>query len=244
MFVAEQQKVCGSCKRRLSREAFNRAGTGLQHWCRECFRDYFKRRGAKHVKQSDASRRRRAAAARRSMTAYLTMHPCVDCGERDQRVLDFDHLGEKRELVSALVARGARWSRIEAEIALCDVRCANCHRRVTARRAGWSRLVGNVDDPRRGFSAPVRRNLSHVHGILARGRCVDCGEPDMLVLEFDHVGVKRAQISRMVFNVSLAALKREIAECEIRCCNCHRRATAERRRPAREARSTVSVEPP
>jgi len=48
----------------------------------------------------------------------------------------------------------------------------------------------------------------------------------------------------MVFNVSQATLGREIAECEIRCCNCHRRATAERRALTREAGSTVSVEPP
>lgn len=146
--------------------------------------------------------------------------------------------------MSALVARGAPWARIAEEIAQCEVRCANCHRRVTARRAGWSRLVGNVDDPRRGFSAPVRRNLNYVHGVLARSACVDCGERDMVVLEFDHVGVKRAQISKMVFNVSLATLEREVAECELRCCNCHRRMTARRRALARDAGSTVSVEPP
>lgn len=159
-------------------------------------------------------------------------------------MLDFDHVGEKRELVSALVARAAAWPRIEAEIAQCEVRCANCHRRVTARRAGWSRLAGNADDPQRGFSAPVRRNLNLVHGTLARSSCADCGERDMLVLEFDHVGVKRGQISQMVFNVSLATLEREIAECEIRCCNCHRRATARRRALARGAGSTVSGGPP
>jgi len=242
--VSGEQKQCGRCKRKLPHGAFNRAGTGLQHWCRDCFREYFRRRGPKHLEQAGASRRRRATAARAARVAYLQAHPCVDCGERDLCVLDFDHLGDKRELVSALVARGAPWIRIEAEIALCQVRCANCHRRVTARRAGWSRLVGDVDDPRRGFSAPVRRNINHVHGILALGECVDCGERDMLVLEFDHVGAKRAQISKMVFNVSLATLKREIAECEIRCCNCHRRATAERRRVAGEARTKVSVEPP
>ena len=133
---------------------------------------------------------------------------------------------------------------IEAEIARCDVRCANCHRRVTAYRAGWSRLAGDIDDPRRGFSAPVRRNLRVVHSALAAGRCVDCGEPDMLVLEFDHVGKKRGQISRMVWNVALATLEAELAECEIRCCNCHRRITAKRRaRPVRRG-STLSVEPP
>jgi len=242
--VNDERKHCGRCKRDLPRASFNRAGADLQHWCRECFRDYFRRRGAKHLQQAAASRRGRAAKARASLVAYLHAHPCVDCGERDLRVLDFDHLGEKRELVSSLVARGAPWERIEAEIALCEVRCANCHRRVTARRAGWSRLAHDVDDPRRGFSVSVRRNLNHVHGILALGACEDCGERDMLVLEFDHVGIKREQVSRMVFNVSLATLKQEIAECELRCCNCHRRATAQRRELARESRSTVSVEPP
>lgn len=228
----------------LPTSAFNRAGAGLQHWCRECFRDYFRRRGETHLRQVRASRAKRVAAARAHLAEHLNDHPCVDCGESDVRVLDFDHVGEKRELVSSLVARGAPWRRIAAEIVQCEVRCANCHRRVTARRAGWSRLAGDVDDPRRAFSAPVRRNLNLVHGILARSSCVDCGEQDMLVLEFDHVGTKRGQISHMVFNVSLATLEREIAECEIRCCNCHRRITALRRTLAREARTTVSVEPP
>jgi hypothetical protein len=244
VFVATASKTCGSCGLELPAVAFNRAGAGLQHWCRECFRDYFRRRGAAHIRQVEATRAKRVSAARERMTAHLRAHPCIDCGERDPRVLDFDHVGEKRELVSSLVARGARWSRIAEEIAQCEVRCANCHRRVTARRAGWSRLAGDVDDPRRGFSDPVRRNLTLVHGILARSSCVDCGERDMLVLEFDHIGVKRGQISTMVFNVSLATLRREIAECEIRCCNCHRRVTAVRRTLVREARSTVSVEPP
>lgn len=178
------------------------------------------------------------ARAKRHVAAYLAGYPCVDCGEPDARVLDFDHVGRKIEVVSSLAARGAPTARIDAEIARCEVRCANCHRRVTARRSGWSRLAGDVDDPRRGFSAPVRRNLNHVHRLLAAGRCVDCGEADMLVLEFDHIGAKRGQISTMVWNVSLRTLTAELARCQIRCCNCHRRATAARRAV------TLSAEPP
>jgi hypothetical protein len=236
-------KRCGRCHRELPLAAFNRMGEGRQHWCRECFRDYFRSRGDTHRRQSAAARLKRVTAARRFVAEFLRANPCVDCGEADPRVLDFDHVTGKAALVSALVARGAPRARVEAEIAHCEVRCANCHRRVTARRAGWSRLAGDVDDPRRRFSSPVRRNLNHVHAVLARGRCADCGEPDMLVLEFDHVGTKRGQISTMVWNVSLATLERELAECEIRCCNCHRRVTAGRRAAGR-VRSTVSGEPP
>jgi hypothetical protein len=240
----EQSRRCGKCGLERPLGDFNRMGSGAQYWCRACFRDDFRARGERHRAQSGASRQRRVAAARRFITAYLAEHPCVDCGEGDARVLDFDHLADKAELVSALVARGAPRARIEAEIAKCEVRCANCHRRVTARRAGWSRLAGDIDDPRRGFSPPVRRNLQFVHAVLAAARCADCGEPDMLVLEFDHVGTKRGQISTMVWNVGLATLRSEVAECEIRCCNCHRRVTAKRREAARAGRSTVSGEPP
>jgi hypothetical protein len=237
-------KRCGKCARELPYEAFNRMKDGLQHWCRDCFRDYFRSRGDLHRRQSAAARRKRVAAARRHVAEHLRANPCVDCGEADLRVLDFDHVADKVALVSALAAWGAPTARLDAEIAGCEVRCANCHRRATARRAGWSRLSADVDDPRRRFPAPARRNLNHVHSLLAAGSCADCGEADMLVLEFDHVGEKRGQISTMVWNVSLATLERELAACEIRCCNCHRRATAYRRELAREAGSTVSVEPP
>jgi hypothetical protein len=245
MFVSEiLTKRCRRCGAELPIEAFNRMGAGTQYWCRECFRAYFKARGDQHRRQSGAARAKRVAAAREFAGAYLAAHPCVDCGEQDTEVLDFDHVAGKVSLVSALVAWGAPSRRIEEEIARCEVRCANCHRRVTARRAGWSRVAGDVEDPRRRFSAPARRNLRLVHGLLAAGRCVDCGEPDMVVLEFDHVGEKRGQISTMVWNVSLATLEAELARCEIRCCNCHRRITAARRRSSGDRRSTVSVEPP
>jgi hypothetical protein len=237
-------KSCGRCERELPLSSFNRRGTGTQHWCRECFRSYFQARGDAHRRQSAEARRRRVASARGFVDAYLAAHPCVDCGEPAREVLDFDHVAGKVALVSALAAWGAPRRTIEAEIARCEVRCANCHRRVTAHRAGWSRLAGDAEDPRRGFSAPVRRNLRVVQGILAAGRCVDCGEDDMLVLEFDHVGAKRGQISTMVWNVGLATLRAELAECEIRCCNCHRRVTAARRRSGGDRRSRVSGEPP
>ena len=71
---------------------------------------------------------------------YFKTHPCLDCGERDPVVLEFDHLRDKLfDISAALIQR--RWSAVLAEIAKCEVVCANCHRRRTARRRGALRAV-------------------------------------------------------------------------------------------------------
>ncbi len=62
------------------------------------------------------------------------MHPCVDCGESDIRVLQFDHTDPAAKIteVSQLL-RNASWPRVLMEIEKCEVRCGNCHRRKTLR---------------------------------------------------------------------------------------------------------------
>jgi hypothetical protein len=61
----------------------------------------------------------------------LEARSCVDCGEGDPVVLDFDHRADKRGDVSKLAAWGVSIATLQREIAKCDVRCANCHRRRT-----------------------------------------------------------------------------------------------------------------
>lgn len=85
----------------------------------------------------------------RLLYEYLCEHPCVDCGERDPVVLELDHVrGDKRDNIANLIRSGRSWEPIRAEIAKCEVRCANCHRRATARRNGtWKKLIWSQDDP-------------------------------------------------------------------------------------------------
>lgn len=72
---------------------------------------------------------------------YLATHPCVDCGERDPVVLEFDHVrGEKEWEVAHMVRCAYPIARIKAELLKCEVRCANCHRRKTAQQFGWYRV--------------------------------------------------------------------------------------------------------
>jgi len=77
---------------------------------------------------------------RREVMAYLASHPCVDCGNADPIVLEFDNRepGQKLKEVSLLMI-SRRWPHVLHEIEKCDVRCVNCHRRRTATQYRWSR---------------------------------------------------------------------------------------------------------
>jgi len=71
---------------------------------------------------------------------FFVAHPCVDCGEPDPVVLEFDHLERKAfDIGQALPYRN--WQSILDEISTCEVVCANCHRRRTARRKGSLRAL-------------------------------------------------------------------------------------------------------
>jgi hypothetical protein len=75
------------------------------------------------------------------------------------------------------------------------------------------------------------KNKDFVARVKRMSRCLDCGEGNPVVLDFDHVrGEKRANISDMVrWSYSLETIKKEIRKCEVRCSNCHRKKTHERR---------------
>jgi hypothetical protein len=220
---------CGRCGHDLPTESFNRLGDGLQWWCRTCFAAYFRERGDTHRQQSKAAKLARQRALRAHLLDHLRHHPCVECGEADPVVLEFDHIGDKTASISVMLSQTATRKAVDAEIAQCEVVCTNCHRRRTATRAGWRRASATSPLARPYATRHVGRNIAHVYDVLRRAACADCGESDPLVLEFDHVDLKRAAVTRLAwYGCSLATIDAEIARCEIRCANCHRRKTAKR----------------
>jgi hypothetical protein len=54
---------------------------------------------------------------------------CSECGIKDERVLDFHHLGNKTGTVCRLLLKGCSVKRLLDEINQCLVTCANCHRK-------------------------------------------------------------------------------------------------------------------
>lgn len=101
-------------------------------------RDYDKRWYANRTPEQKAEKVRRATERKHQLRTqvfeYLKTHPCIDCGETDPIVLEFDHIHDtKTSNIADMVGQGTGFAKILTEIAKCEVRCANCHRRRTAK---------------------------------------------------------------------------------------------------------------
>lgn len=130
-----KKKPCTRCKRKLGPEHFSpttsRGKVYASSACKKCLSEV-----------TTASRIRRRKLLRIRLVDYLNEHPCVDCGEADILVLEFDHrdASTKDNTIANMMVYAHSWERIEREIKLCDVRCANCHRRKTHKQLGWHGL--------------------------------------------------------------------------------------------------------
>jgi hypothetical protein len=137
---------CYSCKEEKWPSDFpiNRTRPdGLGTMCKACkkvynvayYADTKERRNPGRAERRQRVRRE----AREHVFAYLGEHPCVDCGETDIVVLDFDHQGDKTHEINAMIHAGRSWGEILAEIEKCEVVCSNDHRRRTAKAFRWYR---------------------------------------------------------------------------------------------------------
>jgi hypothetical protein len=70
---------------------------------------------------------------------------CVDCSESDPVALDFDHgNGLKSRNISEMIHAGVSLENLKLEMEKCVVRCANCHRKKTAKDFDWFKIkAGN-----------------------------------------------------------------------------------------------------
>lgn len=135
--------MCGVAK--PLEEFYANAGSagGRLARCKPCVRDRYA--------AGRSSRQREVLAY---IQAIKLERGCADCGYRDNAVaLDFDHLpGHVKEYRLATMAAGLKKEKIDAEIAKCDVVCANCHRIRTASR--------RETKSNRSFSAQIHRRVS------------------------------------------------------------------------------------
>lgn len=138
---------CAHCHQLKEEEEFawsNRRLGKRQKHCRDCMSVFNKasyaKKGDKEKRQIYENRVKRQTDAKQFVWDYLTAHPCVDCGETDPVILQFDHVrGKKKKDVSTMIQDGYSVEAIKEEIEKCLVRCANCHLRKTHQEKGWFR---------------------------------------------------------------------------------------------------------
>ena len=137
--------MCGRCGETKPVEEFNwrYRDRGLRdNYCRLCRtaykQEHYQANKARYVANAMRRRERVHMQNLRTLLTYLKTHPCVDCGETDPLVLEFDHLRNKSFNVSKGMVDKS-WEAVLIEIAKCEVVCANCHRRRTLLRGGYRR---------------------------------------------------------------------------------------------------------
>lgn len=160
---------------------------------------------------------------------YFLKNPCVECGEKNPVVLEFDHLINNKKF--SVGARKRNYKSLHQEIIKCQVLCVSCHRLKTAKEQSWYSWMGVTAAEDDLGSIDTYRQRTHrrrLYDFKCANPCVDCGEENPILLDFDHVrGKKKLSVARMV-NSSWDKIVTEAAKCEVRCCKCHRIKTIER----------------
>jgi hypothetical protein len=121
-------------KQRNQRDSFCRP-------CRSAYgKEHYEANKQRYIEQARASKEAIRLERTRYLLEFFAAHPCVDCGETDPVLLEFDHQEDKSFAIGAKLVQFA-WQRILDEMAKCEVVCANCHRRRTARRRSAVRAI-------------------------------------------------------------------------------------------------------
>lgn len=124
-------RICKSCDQELPLTEFYKNGPstgGRLLRCKKCV-----------VKRYAESVSRRAKRDRLYFQQIKLARGCADCGFRGHpAALEFDHLPGAVKLYRIAAMAGLKRELVDAEIAKCEVVCANCHRVRTANRLAMS----------------------------------------------------------------------------------------------------------
>lgn len=142
-------RICTKCGQEKSEQSFywlDKEHTKREWRCKACCiaaKARHIKENPEHAERVREGRAQRQAKKKERIIKYLATHPCVDCGEDDIQVLQFDHiepvLGNRKRRVGGFVNHSMK--RLMEEIAKCEIRCANCHVRRTRKQFGWELIL-------------------------------------------------------------------------------------------------------
>lgn len=136
----KKNKKCTKCKRELPISSFNWRIKNVKKssHCKECSRKYvrnhYKNNKKYYLKKAQKRNLIQQQKTQGVIGEYLQNHPCIDCGENNILVLEFDHINRKnkKDAIANIARRRLSLKTLKKEIKKCEVRCANCHRIKTA----------------------------------------------------------------------------------------------------------------
>jgi hypothetical protein len=132
-------KLCGRCGTKKPLSDFHRSSRhGQQAWCKRCRQEYDREyhQRTRSIRLAQKKRRHQEIWA---WYVALKRKPCADCGKAfPPAAMAWDHLPGRAKVseVSLLVRRRFGKRAILAEIAKCELVCANCHAVRSQQRRG------------------------------------------------------------------------------------------------------------
>jgi hypothetical protein len=135
----DETKRCPKCDADVPLSQFNRRANGRwSPYCKPCMSAYCKAHYAKNAQSHNARRieadRTYQARNLAYVQAELRARSCIDCGESNPAVLEFESADSQRSQVAHLIGRGAGLSALKREMMRCVVRCLRCSRCRSARQ--------------------------------------------------------------------------------------------------------------
>ena len=134
-------KVCNIAKELVDFRFRNKKKRIRHNQCRACDAEYKKRNYTENklkiiprTKQNVIQSRLRK---QEFIFEYLRNKYCIDCGETDPIVFDFDHVRGKKEFCISIGTMSRSLTKLKEELSKCEIRCSNCHRRKTAKERNY-----------------------------------------------------------------------------------------------------------
>ncbi len=152
-------RFCRLCQTERRKEDFSwkdKKNAVRHSYCRFCQNErskaHYSLNKARYLEKSKRRNQKVLKEIREYVWNFLSTHPCIDCGESDIIVLEFDHISDKINSISGILKDKSSLLKLKTEIDKCVVRCANCHRRKTAKDFEWKKAV----------FAPLAQQIEHL----------------------------------------------------------------------------------
>lgn len=141
-------KTCSNCGISKNIESFNwqsKAKNKRHSKCSDCTKEissaHYQDNKEIYKKRARTFTKQKIEENQEKIYTHLSKNPCIDCGEKDPVVLQFDHVrGKKKQIIAKMLKNCCAWETIKSEMEKCEVRCANCHTRRTAKQFSWYKL--------------------------------------------------------------------------------------------------------